>query len=258
MCRLAAYMGPEIPLASLLEEGPNSLYKQSWACEELQGTSLNADGYGFGWHHANGQAAVYTSTLPIWSDSNLADLGQSLQHSHWLAYVRSATPGQPLNQANTQPFRDGKVLFMHNGRIENFNQGPRAQLQQALDPEIAAGIQGNTDSEYLFALFRQNLDENTSLETALQASLKQLEKTGMAEAALLNMIISDGAYILACRHAINGGLCPSLYYSQAHPAFKDASLLASEPFSHRECWHAVDENSMLLVKPNGTLKTIAL
>lgn len=258
MCRLAAYMGPEIPLRNLLEEGSNSLYKQSWACEELQGTNLNADGFGFGWHHDDGQAAIYTSTLPIWSDSNLPDLGRTLCHSHWLAYVRSATPGQALNQANTQPFRDGKLLFMHNGRIENFNAGPRARFHEYLDADIAAGIHGNTDSEYLFALFRQQLKSNANIESALQASCKALEDMALGEPALLNMLLCDGEQILACRHAINGGACPSLYYSQSHPAYPGATVIASEPFSERQQWQMLDEHSMLSVNSDSEIQTRAL
>ena len=42
MCCPAAYMGADILLDKLLEEKPNSLIKQSWASEELQGTTLNA------------------------------------------------------------------------------------------------------------------------------------------------------------------------------------------------------------------------
>ena len=88
---------------------------------------------------------------------NLQDLQRSLSATLWLAYIRSATPGQATNQANTQPFRHEEYLFIHNGRIDNFNEGPRARLHQHLRAEIAGGIQGNTDSEYLFALCRQHL-----------------------------------------------------------------------------------------------------
>ena len=245
MCRLAAYMGPDLLLHKLIEEGPNSLVRQSWASEELQGTTLNADGFGFGWYHNDRQAAIYTSTLPIWSDSNLHDLGQALGSSLWLAYVRSATPGQTVNQANTQPFKHGTVLFLHNGRIENFNDGPRTALHHHLSAESAAEIEGNTDSEYLFAMCKQHLAAGRSLQQAIIATCEDIEVLGFNAAVLLNMIISDGETIYACRHALNGGLCPSLYYTASHPHFPDAVIIASEPFSMREYWQSIEEDTMI-------------
>ena len=49
MCRLAAYLGPEIPLRSFLLDFPHSLYQQSWDPKELTEARLNADGYGVAW-----------------------------------------------------------------------------------------------------------------------------------------------------------------------------------------------------------------
>jgi glutamine amidotransferase len=56
MCRLAAYIGPDLFLHKLLDEEPHSLFKQSWASEELRSTCLNADGYGFGWYPEDKEA----------------------------------------------------------------------------------------------------------------------------------------------------------------------------------------------------------
>ncbi len=258
MCRLAAYVGPEIPLGQLLHEGSNSLYRQSWACRELQGTTLNADGFGFGWHHENGTAAIYTSTLPIWSDANLTDLEQTLRHSHWLAYVRSATPGQAVNQANTQPFRHQDLLFMHNGRIDEFNDGPREQFHRLLSPGTCAGIEGNTDSEYLFGVFRQHYANSADLEKALRDSCETLSEMTLPGVALLNMLVSDGDSILACRHAANGGKCPSLYVTDKLPGLKNATLIASEPFSDSESWQKLDEHSIVRLDHHGEITISSL
>jgi len=258
MCRLAAYMGPELPLHRLLNEGPNSLFKQSWASEELRGTTLNVDGFGFGWYHADGRGAIYTSTLPIWSDANLPDLGETLSSPLWLAYVRSATPGQATNQANTQPFRDGRTLFLHNGRIEDFNEGPRALLHRYLNPEIACGIEGNSDSEYLFAMYRQQLAAGREPQDALIAVCEDLAILRVSAPVLLNIVLSDGETVYACRHALNGGHCPSLYYTARHPGFPDGVVIASEPFSQREFWQHVEENSIIRVDRQGQIGTIAL
>lgn len=258
MCRLAAYLGPELMLKQLLDEDPNSLITQSWASQELQGTSLNADGFGFGWYLDEGEPARYTSTLPIWSDTNLPGLAQSLKRSLWLAYVRSATPGQALSRDNTQPFVNGRLMCMHNGRIDDFNHGPRAALHEFLQADIAAGIQGNTDSEYLFAVFRQHYAASGELQTALHESNQSLEQILAGKPALVNMIISDGNVIAACRHAFNGAHCPSLYYTDSHPAYSDGLVIASERFSHHEQWQEVGAHSLLLVNADKTIKTAQL
>jgi len=258
MCRLAAYLGPDLLLHQLLEETPNSLFKQSWASEKLQGTTLNADGFGFGWYHDDGKAEIYTSTLPIWSDTNLSGLGHSLLSSTWLAYVRSATPGQAVNQANTQPFRYGNNLFLHNGRVEDFNEGPRTIFHRHLSAKNASEIEGNTDSEYLFALCKEHLSEGlTSLEAIVGAS-EDIEFLIKDSPALLNMILSDGKSIIACRNALNGGQCPSLYYTQSHPHFPDAVVVASEPFSMPEHWQPIDEYSIISVNAAGNIDTVPL
>jgi gamma-glutamyl hercynylcysteine S-oxide hydrolase len=258
MCRLAAYMGPDLLLHKLLEEEPNSLLKQSWASEELQGTTLNADGFGFGWYLDDKQAAIYTSTLPIWSDTNLSGLGLTLQSPLWLAYVRSATPGQAVNQANTQPFKHNNLMFLHNGRIEHFNDGPRTTLHSHLSAKVASEIEGNTDSEYLFALCKQHLLAGHSPQQALQLACLDVESMLADSPALLNMIMSDSDTIYACRYAVNGGLCPSLYYSNTHPNFPDAVVIASERFSLPEYWHEVEEHSSLTVNRQGDIEILSL
>ena len=50
MCRLAAYLGPAIPLQQLLLQPSHSLYRQAREPKELIYAKLNADGYGFGWY----------------------------------------------------------------------------------------------------------------------------------------------------------------------------------------------------------------
>ena len=251
MCRLAAYRGPELFLDRLLNEEPHSLVTQSWDCRELTGTTLNADGFGFGWYTGDDAPAVYTSTLPIWADVNLAGLGKSLASRAWLACIRSATPGQAVSQANTQPFVHDRIMYLHNGRIEEFNAGPRARLHRFIDADIQAGIQGSTDSEYLFALFRHFLARETSIRAALLRCCN--ESGGLLESpALLTMVLSDGRDFFCCRHSVNGARCPTLYYSQDHPNFTGALVIASERFSHDDCWREIPEHACLFANAGET------
>ena len=134
MCCLAAYLGPEISLCRFLMEPAHSLYRQSCELQELEKAVLNADGFGFGWVNPAMQTFIYTNTRPIWTDTNLGGLSESLFSPYWLANVRSATPGQSISQDNTHPFKLGQILFTHNGYIENFNTDIRTRLHEILKP----------------------------------------------------------------------------------------------------------------------------
>jgi glutamine amidotransferase len=248
MCRLAAYLGPEIPLQHFLLEPAHSLYRQAREPRELLYTKLNADGFGFGWYDPDGSPSIYTSILPIWSDGNLPHLARSLSRPLWLAEVRSATDDQPVHPCNTPPFYDERHLFAHNGFIGEFHLQVRPALQDMLSPPVAATIQGNTDSEYLFACLRQLLVDKPHRPPgdALGELLDLLAEWVDEQPALLNIIVTEGERLYACRHAINHE-CPSLYYTTDDELFPGGQLLASERFTEDSFWQPVPEHHILIL-----------
>ncbi len=227
-------------------EPAHSLYRQSWEPKEMDEAVLNADGFGFGWVNPSKQTAVYTSTQPIWSDTNLTSLSDSLHSHYWLANVRSATPGQQITQTNTHPFKIDQLLFTHNGYIENFNPKIRSIFHGVLDASIQAGIQGNTDSEYLFALLRQHLYQTSDIAEGIRGMLSMLPEIITDEKVLLNLIIGDGSQFYVLRHAINGQ-CPSLYYSVDENDFPEAIVIASEALTESGKWQTVPEHSYITI-----------
>lgn len=258
MCRFAAYIGPEIKLEQFLTDPEHSLLVQSYAPRELVYAKVNADGYGFGWYNEE-QPNHYCSPMPIWSDPNLHCLGRTLSAPLWLANVRSATQGHSVNHSNTQPFHDNELLFMHNGYISQFNQRIKAKILATITPEILAGIQGTTDSEYLFALLRQLLASNDdiSIEDACAECFAMLASWLGDDIALLNVLISDGKLLHACRHAINHE-SPSLYFSNDDDSFPEAQLIASERLTTGELWQAVPEQQILTLSLNDPPELTAL
>ena len=259
MCRLAAYLGPPILLKQFLFDPPHSLVRQSWAPREMDEAVLNADGFGFGWYTDHQQPATYLNTKPIWSDCNLAGLASSLTCGIWLACVRSATPGQMTGLVNTQPFTNDQLLFMHNGLIRDFNPEYRVKFHNILKGEIQAGINGHTDSEYLFALLRQeiSLKPEADLGTQLGHCLDQITNLFGHATVLLNFIVSDGSRIFITRHALNGQ-SPSLYYAVNADLFTDAVVVASERLTQDSCWHAVPDHSLMVVSSSAEPEIIAL
>ncbi len=259
MCRLAAYLGKPLRLKHFLLEPPHSLYVQSWQPRELVYARLNADGYGFGWFDPEQHPAVYASTMPIWSDCNLPHLANTLTSPLWLAEIRSATAGNPVHQCNTPPFFDNSLIYVHNGFIGEFHMTVRPRIQDYLSAAISADINGNTDSEYLFALLRQVIAHNPELplEIAIKRMFDLIGDWVGEMPALLNMIVSDGRQLYAARHALNHA-SPSLYYTVGDEAFPEAGVIASERFNGNENWQPVPDHHILVLDAGQQQELIAL
>lgn len=244
MCRMLAYLGNSIPLSKLILQPSHSLEQQAWQPKELRETKLNADGFGFAWYNSdNTDACRYRHILPIWNDPNLRHLANSLSKPLWLAIIRSATVGLNVSLENTPPFTYKQWSFMHNGYLMDFDTQFRHKIRDVLNDKYLALIRGSTDSEYIFALLIQ-LIETQSPISAMQNCIKILTNIVQNEAALLNIILSDGQHIYALRHAING-LTPTLYYCNSSKEFGEGNLvIASERLNDEKQWNVVEEHSI--------------
>lgn len=248
MCRLAVYIGPQLSLTNLLIEPEFGLMEQSWAPKEMKECTLNADGYGFAWFDHNKKPASYRNPMPIWSDVNLESLGRTLSSDQWFANVRSATLGLDISHANTQPFTDGNFIFLHNGKISDFNGERRVNIRSKIDADHDKGIHGTTDSEYIFALIRQTASKHPdlSIPDIFRNVFEQIEKVLQDSSALLNIVIGDNTRIYASRHAINSE-CPSLYYNTEEEDFPGGQLVVSEPFNDSRGWQEIPEHHIIIL-----------
>ncbi|MDN3517249.1 class II glutamine amidotransferase [Aquisalimonas lutea] len=247
-------------LEEFLLTPPHSLIQQAHAPQETLSATVNADGIGFGWYPEDGQPAVYRSLLPAWAEPNLESLGRSLASRTWLANVRSATDPLSSGYANTQPFSGDGMLFLHNGFIEDFSTAVRGPLRSTLSPAFESTVHGTTDSEYLFALLRQEVHEHDgNLLSALRVTVERLvdwlreEKLG----ALLNIVVSQGNTVTALRHAIRLE-CPSLYTHCGHHAFAGGHLAASEPLDDDPGWDAVPPHHVAVLEPGHDVRIFPL
>jgi glutamine amidotransferase len=259
MCRIAAYLGEPVALSRFLLDPPHSLEVQGWSPQELKYTTLNADGFGFAWYDETDTPTVYVNPAPIWSDPNLPQLARALKSPLWLASVRSATPGIPVNHVNTQPFVDDEFLFDHNGLIDDFHGAVQQRMMQQLAPELLATVRGNTESEYLFAALRQLLNDNPDLpvETALAELMDNIASWAEGNRCLLNLVVSDGERLYAVRHAL-GDDCPSLYYTTDDEMFPGAQLIASERLTESSFWQSVPEHQILILDPEEPPELLSL
>lgn len=98
----------------------------------------------------------------------------------------------------------------------------KKRIIDKLSEDCFLGINGNTDSEYIFALFLtflRNKDEATDIEDAIRAVEKTIATVlelciaaGIKEPCSLNMVISDGINVIATRYRNGCQMPPSLYY----------------------------------------------
>jgi glutamine amidotransferase len=271
MCRFVLYSGEPIVLETLLAKPVNSLVNQSFDAEERD--PLNGDGFGVAWYapHIGPEPAVFKSATPAWSNRNLVHLGRVTQSNCILAHVRAASPGVTVNENNCHPFVSGQFAFMHNGGVGEF-QAIRRSLLASLSDETFHIIQGETDSEHLFALFLESWQSAKdsdplasmarALEETIERLLRLLEKKGVEADSQLNLAVSDGKRAVVTRCATRDiQKMPTLYWHQGRryvcedsvsrmidfDVRSDTVIVASEPLSNDPGWEPLEPNSMILV-----------
>lgn len=258
MCRLLAYLGPSLLLESLLYNYEHSLITQSYQPQEMISGTVNADGFGVGWYHTlkDTEPFTYRSTLPIWNDINLPSLSRYIESGCMVSYVRSATSGQALDFSNCQPFQYGRLLFIHNGKINKFRQTLYRPIRSQLRDEIYQSVNGTTDSEHIFALLLNELQNNPgkSLEQAMHLTLLNLKELVKRHETytLANLVVSDGNRLVACRFSTKPP-SPSLYWLQNDANFPNSVIIVSEPM-FKGNWELFPENSIFSVGEDGDIK----
>lgn len=260
MCRIAAYLGPPLPLAALTHRPAHSLLVQSYRPREMREAVLNADGVGAAWYPDDGDARPcrYRAATPVWSDENLAQLAPRTRSRALLAVVRSATPGLEVGAANTPPYIAGTLAFAHNGYLEPFRARLMRPLREMLDDLSYARVVGGTDSEHLFALLTQEAGDAPDAERLAQALQRVVETCDRLARdhggkAILNIVVTNGEAIVACRHSSSGPTAS--FYSAVNPeGYEGGTVLASEPLTDAAAWRAVPEGVLLVVTRGGSLE----
>lgn len=254
MCRLLGYLGESIQLDRILYKPEHSLIVQSYQPKEMHVALLNADGFGVGWYHPQRKENPYTykNILPIWNDINLPQLGRYVESKGILSYVRSATPGLPVDLGNCQPFVRDRLMFVHNGYIEHFRHKLRGTIRDLLSEEAAIWIQGNTDSEYLCAFILTYLQTHPhiTLEEAMGQVINRVGELSKARQLkfITAMIIHTGNRLVACRYSTFEDV-PTLYWVRDDPNYPNAVILASEPLFEGN-WKPCPEHHILTVEEN--------
>lgn len=249
MCRLAAYIGTEIPLENIIARPRHSLLVQSQDAQEAK-LRVNGDGFGIAWYGHLPEPGLFKDVLPAWADTNLPSICRLVRSRLFLAHVRAATTGASSRE-NCHPFTHGRWAFMHNGGIGNFGH-LRRDMEALIGDDYYALRRGTTDSELFFLMMLSNgLDEDAP--AALQKTLAQLlgiaERRGTAGQPIrLTCAFSDGARIFAFRFA-DDRQAPTLYLSDCLD--HGGRAFASEPLEG-PCarWRTVEQDLLYELAPD--------
>jgi predicted glutamine amidotransferase len=276
MCRFVAYLGPRIPLASLLTEPRNSLIRQSSHAAERD-EPLNGDGFGLAWYDPSVGVApgIFRSTTPAWANENLHDLARMVSSRCLFAHVRAASYASSVTELNCHPFRYGRYAFMHNGEVGGFSRVRRA-LVSGLSDDSFGVIRGSTDSEHVFALFLDTLpqrDVRLEPEVLAQGLRETVERVSeltlghaSGEPSYLNLAVTDGECVVACRHTDDRDHAGESLYVHAGQRYEcvggvcqmidpetggGAVIVSSERLSDDDGWRPIPRNHLALIDAAG-------
>jgi glutamine amidotransferase len=274
MCRLIAYKGTPVIIDKLLYQPKNSLVNQSINAKEIE-EPLNGDGFGIGWYvpEVNYEPVTFVSVNPAWSNRNLRNLAPKIRTECMVAHVRAASVGE-VSEANCHPFQYKNLLMAHNGGVEEFGKIKR-KLREPLSDELYNWIKGQTDSEHIFAyllnyLFKNHKTVNTdAVADAFDHTFQYLNKlvadAGIKEPAYLNMVVTNGLFIVATRYVSDPKEdALTLYHSEGAryvvengegrleaPEDNDqAVLVVSEKLTDSPDWTLIPRNHLVMVEQN--------
>jgi glutamine amidotransferase len=279
MCRFVLYMGPPVTLDLLTTRPEHSIIRQSFKAR-LREEPLNGDGFGIAWYvpDISSEPALFRSVQPAWNNVNLLHLARVSRSPAILAHVRAAT-GFAVSEPNCHPFNAGRFAFMHNGSVAEFRKLKRKLIGELSDDSFL-WIHGTTDSEHLFALFRDHFAKHAdrppmdAMEAAMRETIDDVERltagVGAARRSLLNMAVSDGERAVVSRHATLGEPAPSLWlrtgvqYVCHEGACRmldggptETVIVASEPLTDEPGWREVPQQHLVLIDADRRVECVA-
>lgn len=200
MCRVLAYIGPEIPLESLLLQPENSLINQSLD-PELH-PLLQLAGWGFGaWSKhllKSGDPFLYRRPMAAFYDDNATRIIPSLQASTMLAHVRAASynAGTVLADENCHPFSFEHTpwIIAQNGSLPHWRL-LQSELLPHCERRYLEQMKGTTDTEFLYVLLLSLLkgdgdnDVKEAFEKLLRLVLEAMKKLDLVALTKLKIAL---------------------------------------------------------------------
>jgi glutamine amidotransferase len=166
-----------------LLEAPDSLAEQS---------RRHPDGYGIATFGEQGSPKVQKRPAAAYRDEQFARAAREEESSTFVAHVRYASTGN-LAPRNTHPFEQRGRVLAHNGHLEGLDV-----LEERLGPEGRGLVQGDTDSERLFALITTELERGGDPEAAIRAALEWVARE--LPVYSINLVLATASDLWALRY----------------------------------------------------------
>jgi predicted glutamine amidotransferase len=218
------------------------------------------DGTGLGWFDAKGRPHIDKQPTAAYDDSYFAREAREVSSNVFIAHIRFASTGS-LDLKNTHPFEQNGRLFAHNGVI-----GDLPALEAHLGDSIGL-VQGQTDSERLFALITREIDHHDG-DVGAGIGAACLWVAGNLPVFAINLVLASADGIWALRYPQTHDLfvlerSPGSKLSHrsrlgTHVSSEQGStqplvVLASERMDDDPAWRLLDSGELLHVSPTLTV-----
>ena len=179
---------------------------------------------------------------------NLDSLSKSVSSNLVIGNVRSATISENQGYFNTHPFNLKNFCFSHNGFIKNFNNTTRKKIFKYLKPKYINLIKGQTDSELIFILLMQIIENEKKIRKSIKNAIQIIIEN--CDACTLNFLIAtfdkNGKNALYATKFSAGLKTPSLFYSKHKNEY---TMISSEKLNNDK-WYSIKNNSLIKASEN--------
>ena len=235
MCRHLAYLGPPVALHDLLFGAPHALAQQARCPRHQTSGRTNPDGWGVGWYvPGRDEPERHRTVVPIWDDDAFELQARDLRSGAVLAAARLASPGATIDVAGNAPFVADGWLFSLNGIVYGFAEGVGDQLRAAASARRRGAICSDADSEVLFALLLDRLDDGEPPDAALAGVVHDVLAITTGR---LNLLLTDDRQVVGTR--------------VGNSLFARDGIVVSEPLDDAPGWVEVPDESMLRLTETG-------
>lgn len=210
-------------------------------------SKAHSDGWGIALGQRGEGWTTRRSLLRAVDDDEFHEFASQAQGDLMVAHVRQKTCGRVAAQ-NTHPFESGPWVFAHNGTVKDVEY-----LATHTSLERRAKIQGETDSERLFAYLMTKLDE---AHGSVDCSYGRIEQTLRKATRELELVpnFGEASFLLSDGNALYAHQLRAPLYLLQRPALRERGeeprnpsvAVASEPTTD-DVWTPLQNGDLIRI-----------
>ncbi len=231
-----------------LLDAPDSLREQS---------HREPDGTGIGYFDARVHPRVDKQPLAAFEDKAFAREARTIESTTFVSHIRFASTGA-LERRNTHPFEQQGRVFAHNGVVQDL-----PTLERRIGKRMDL-VQGDTDSERLFALITTEIDKHDGdVEAGITAAITWVAANLPLLSLNFVMIEQDELWALrypdvhdlyllerpATGEPLHHVSSHGTQIHSDHAAERDTVVLATELLDQDPGWRALSSGELVHVTP---------